>query len=738
MAVPILTAAGEFAAPYLIKEAGKIGIKKFIETYGSTAFQSIAAGVTGGMITQETPPLDLQQEKLFGMPVSHIAGQGEVYSDIEEPKKQKPLEYIDTVHGGKGPLPPIKSQPFPETKVEPVQEGFEKPEPIETTKGFEVPSEKKIVPPGFEKPKPLGTDILTKDIAKQTKDLVTKEPEFGALTETEIQTAKALKEDKPDFYSRAIEAIKTAQTNKKGENTKGRWASILKSSTTKDELDYLGLTELLVGNESITKQELLDFVKGKDIAATMTVKSIPKEQMNPMYEGYSLGFEKSGTQEHIVFQIGKDDAKVGTLYKEPHFDTEHGTGTFAHARVQVGFGDSDAPPVDYEHLDPTVFDKFNNTLIVDEIQSQWLQEGRIEGFESEWKVYRGDRIPEELEELINKKGITVEDQKEFLKNQYYVFNKTELVKVTDNDEEAYEVIENKAVPDFPIKESKKWVELVLNEMIKKAVIDGRDSIAVTNGQIQYNRYPEMSEEQREGLKKAYDTFVYDQLNKIAKKYGVELERIDISKGTKMAPKELEDIHLDNQIKTAQDNNYTLEKITLQELWDAVKGEKIPDHAALYTNEGRGQGLEYIEKWIGQLVDIPELSTETEPTLELVGKTGYDKWDKIIKHNEVYVWKRHKDDRPFFMGETGSSGIVWEMPTIPVKDTSAVTGENDLSVYTEYLKNYKLVSEGIDLSYKEDTEQLIKMELPKKLQKDILSKPIRLTKKIDEQTQKLVA
>ena len=91
-----------------------------------------------------------------------------------------------------------------------------------------------------------------------------------------------------------------------------------------------------------------------------------------------------------------------------------------------------------------------------------------------------------------------------------------------------------------------------------------------------------------------------------------------------------------------------------------------------------------------------------------------------------------------MGETGSSGIVWEMPTIPVKDTSAVTGENDLSVYTEYLKNYKLVSEGIDLSYKEDTEQLIKMELPKKLQKDILSKPIRLTKKIDEQTQKLVA
>ena len=48
--VPIVTAVGEFAAPYLIREAGKVGIKKFIETYGSTAFQTIAGSVVGGMI----------------------------------------------------------------------------------------------------------------------------------------------------------------------------------------------------------------------------------------------------------------------------------------------------------------------------------------------------------------------------------------------------------------------------------------------------------------------------------------------------------------------------------------------------------------------------------------------------------------------------------------------------------------------------------------------------------------
>ena len=67
------------------------------------------------------------------------------------------------------------------------------------------------------------------------------------------------------------------------------------------------------------------------------------------------------------------------------------------------------------------------------------------------------------------------------------------------------------------------------------------------------------------------------------------------------------------------------------------------------------------------------------------------------------------------------------------------GENinniDLIKYTEYLRNYK-PPEGVDLGYEQDAEQLIKMKLPKKLQKEILKKPIRLTKKIDKQTQRL--
>jgi len=40
-AIPIITAAGRFAAPYLAKELGKLGMNKFVSTYGKGAVKKI-------------------------------------------------------------------------------------------------------------------------------------------------------------------------------------------------------------------------------------------------------------------------------------------------------------------------------------------------------------------------------------------------------------------------------------------------------------------------------------------------------------------------------------------------------------------------------------------------------------------------------------------------------------------------------------------------------------------------
>ena len=795
--VPIVTAVGEFAAPYLIREAGKVGIKKFIETYGSTAFQTIAGSVVGGMILDKAPPVDLQKEKLFGMPVSHITGQGEVYSDIEEPKKVEPLKYIPGIHGPKS-KEQEEIEKIGQKETFPIQEwdksytdtGTTIPEPEKETPPVNIPPEIKTdtgtpIPEQKTWKDYILTQTKAKDITKQTKNLVTKEPEFGALTEVEKQTALLEKGDKPDFYSRAIAAITNAKQDK---YTKGKWKSIVKGNTTKEEMDYLGLTELLEGKESITKQELLKLVKDKAVAATMTVRPVPKDQMNPMWVDYSLGFEKSGTQEHIVFQIGKDKGEVGQLFTSPHFNTEYGTGNFAWARVQVGYEPSLVPNAmedagDMEHNEWALNIKktFDNTLIIDEIQSDWIQTGQDKGFVSDWNIVESDN----LIEFLNKNNIEYEIRENFMTEgntaikiykksptdptynerrdfhvvdfnpktspgARYLFNpKGQFKKILRKEDSAIdEILELGSVPDLPLKDSKKYVELVLNEMIRKAVKDGRDSVAITNGQIQYNRYEAMEEKDKQGLKKFYDTFVYDQLNKIAKNYGVELEKINIgdTEQAEIDQKETQ-MQFPRKVKTAQTAGHTLQQLTGEHLAELVNDTRLPPHASIYTNEGRGQGLDYILNILNnqeQLQDKYYIWTKTkipEYINEAVTIEDFQEinWDiPIVKISDTLTNPAVND---MLNASSENREYIIRQFTIGGIDSYPYEGENinniDLIKYTEYLRNYKL-PEGVDLGYEQDVEQLIKMKLPKKLQKEILKKPIRLTKKIDEQTQRLVA
>ena len=152
--IPIAMGVGRVALPTLAKEFAKRGGTAFIKKYGRQTFNALVGGTAGYEVSK----------------------------------------FIPTIHGGEE-LPKIEQESFPaEDKIKSWDESFKTPEEIKTTKGLEAPPQEKIVPPGFEIPKTVDTSILTKDIVKQTKDLVTKEPEFGALTETEKQTALAIRE----------------------------------------------------------------------------------------------------------------------------------------------------------------------------------------------------------------------------------------------------------------------------------------------------------------------------------------------------------------------------------------------------------------------------------------------------------------------------------------------------------------------------------------------------------------
>ena len=99
----VATAAGEFGTSFLAKEATKIGIKQFIQTYGSVAFRTVSPVIAGGMLFEKVveayPPVDLQKEKLFGTPISSLPGMPTTYyDDTKYFKKPEPLKYIPGIN----------------------------------------------------------------------------------------------------------------------------------------------------------------------------------------------------------------------------------------------------------------------------------------------------------------------------------------------------------------------------------------------------------------------------------------------------------------------------------------------------------------------------------------------------------------------------------------------------------------------------------------------------------------
>ena len=794
LATPVAEAAvattARVAIPKLVKYLAKNGGDKLIKKYGQNAFEAVL-GTTAGVAAYNKTA-----EKVSGY-VDSIGKDTESTSSI--PKGS--MEGVDRMKQMSNMMAVPNINPN-------INKNDSNEEDTVDSNQLTTNQNKDSEPPLNEPPKgpnlgkELATEAVTQatkkllenkkpDLSKQTKDLVPEKAELGPLSAVEKQTAIALKGNKPDFYSRAVEAITNAKQDK---STKGKWKSIIQSNSTKTEMDYLGLNEILQGNESITKQELLDIVSKKDITPGITVKSIPRSEMNIMYADYSLGGNEDTkgnlTDEHIVFQLGKDQGEVGQLYVEPHFPTEYATNTFAHARTQVGYN-FNSLTTDPDGFYKNLSNILNNTLIIDEIQSSMLQQIQTEGSAKEWKILKGSDINSEFikknygdiyklreekfrtqSDILDKKDASINKVlyatdkttgitsviKKLDPDKYYTFSKNMIRNYSsDSIEEAKKTMmtSGEALPDFPIRESKKWVELVLRKMFEKASLEGRDSIAITNGQIQANRYDAMTDEDKEGLKKFYDTIVYDQLNKIAKEYGVELETIDMENPNDIeGGSEKEELSSTRRkVKSAQDEGYVLQKVPVEILQELTNNVSVPGHASFYSSTGKGQGVDYI------------LNNIDQEYREAVGMGDVT--------TEYYIWSKEPitlDIQKIENLEEEFKKIVWELPIVPTKDASenevvkSITnlstlerdsifkqfhiggadtypydGENlnniDLIQYTEYLQNYK-PPEGVNLGYEGEAEQLIKMPLPKRLQKDSLSKPIKLSK-LETQTNKML-
>ena len=804
-AIPILTTAGEIALPVLAREFAKRGGTAFIKTYGKAAFQAVTGGTAGAVtydqtinkssIPQSSMPDATRIEQMdASMAVPNLykdtginksvaeTGLGLDIGDKGEKEKERARIAEENKELMKGSTPPViksweESYPDLSGKIADSSPPPSTPEPIELPQES-YPDQSKE----FSKPIIYNKD----DVKKQTDKLVPEKVELGPLSAADKQTAIALKGDKPDYYSRIVQAIKDTKQDKM---PKEQWASIINKSGTKTEIEYLGLADFSKSKESITKEELLKSIKDKDITSNLVLVSVPKEDQLD-FSNFSIGGAGNTTRQYVL-QLNKDPKSLGEIeFNRPerlfqdstaHFIEKYGVNSMGHTRAQIGFDPSNDE--DFANLssreqvlkitDPVInnaTEKLKNTFIVDEYQSPWIQQIQKKGTAKDWVILKGSDI---TEEFVNKnyKGthelreVTGSNHLEAAKGSviytydktldkmvpyrrlnpdlYHVFSKEKLESTLafPDKEQAQDLVNSAAPTDLPIKTTKEYFKILYAGMIKEAIAAGADSIGITNGQIQADRYEGQDPDKAEGLKKAYDEIFYPLIIKQAKQDGVKdlIEKINIRESE---PSEQEEISsIPNRMKMSMQNGFVLKKVRGDILYATLNDAKIniPDFFTIYSSSGRAQGHDRI---MGVLNADHEASEPERINNVLSNPNQYFIWVKAGSALSETLSNR-PNEMATLRDYVDNSTVDFSMPitianpgnNLTTPEDNASEGTTNMTNYSSYILDYK--NKGIDLSYEHDEHQIIKMPLPKELLKKALTKPIKLSK-VKTQANRLTA
>ena len=145
---------------------------------------------------------------------------------------------------------------------------------------------------------------------------------------------------------------------------------------------------------------------------------------------------------------------------------------------------------------------------------------------------------------------------------------------------------------------------------------------------------------------------------------------------------------------------------------------FPDYASIFTATGRGAGATFLDTLIDDNIN-QDLNLDQDYYIWVKPDSGIDK--AIEKSNA---------------GELMSVTRAWDIRDInlqmPIASVST-EGGTDINRYNSFISEY-FDEKGPDLKY---MHEIIKMRIPKELQKDILSKPIKLSK-AKTQTDRLLA
>jgi hypothetical protein len=331
------------------------------------------------------------------------------------------------------------------------------------------------------------------------------------------------KQPAPEFYSKLE---KTVQDKVSNNATPAQIIATLRE-VKPEEMQYSGINEFLQGKEKVSKQELLDFLKENQIQVEEVKKIDPKASMDKWKAAGGTGMRTSAADakftqytlpggenyREILFTLPPvtiAELPDGYVVKQnPATETAKKYGSqwvvegptsvngvdqrYGHGKTQAEaiadfYSKHGSSPVyrsghweeknvlAHVRLDDRVDSDGKHVLFVEEIQSDWHQDGRKKGYKGQSE---SSSLPPNASVVLASDGNYVVQNDGFKDLDSRASTESESIRLFNKKRSL-------GVPDAPFK--KTWHEFALKKILRMAAENGYDRVAWTTGDQQAARY----------------------------------------------------------------------------------------------------------------------------------------------------------------------------------------------------------------------------------------------------------
>ena len=440
----------------------------------------------------------------------------------------------------------------------------------------------------------------------------------------------------PTFYSQMGRVIESVKQEKLGAASV---IPMLKGKGIKnEEIKWSGIEAFLEGKKSVTKQELQEFIAGSMLQIEETELHIGETKW---HDGY-LKLPNGENYREFVFKIPNS---TYTNYAMRGHWGDNAEGIIAHARVQDFIVNG------------------NKMLFVEEIQSDWHNDGYKNGYESD--ITTDERVKfnkqKKVIDTLIKQLEAINKEKNMLDIDYFrnekmsfeeyadkanilIENREKIERSIKRKEKNISKIEN-AIPDAPFRNT--YHEYVLKRLLRMAAEEDYDSIGWTPADVQSKRW---SDEYAEGYRIEYDQDIPKFLNKYGKKWGAKVGTSNLSDGTEVWSMDITDSMKDSVLYEGQvlyqDRAYTpsLEELGLKteneklkkdvtRLNELLKLQKTLTHGTIFTAHSVNKEASKLMKTFGMHKGKEEFAKKLHEFYSFIARSEDLSWQELSSRAE---------------------------------------------------------------------------------------------------------